>query len=154
MAELKQKYRALKPIMDERVARVWAGTEARSLGKGGITAVCEATGMSRTRVRRGIQEAKGKLIPPKRRVRRPGAGRPRIAEDDPELLTRLEQLVEPLCRGDPESPLRWTTKSLRKLADVLCEEGHVVSYRTVGRLLKKLNYRLQANKKIYVQVQQ
>ena len=80
IAELTRKYRALKPIMDERVARVWAGTEARSLARGGIALVCEATGMSRTRVRRGVREAKGKVAPPKERVRRPGAGRPRRTE--------------------------------------------------------------------------
>jgi transposase len=147
VAELRRKYRALEAIMDERVARVWTGTEARALRKGGIALVCEATGMSRTRVRRGLREASGKVKPPQERVRRPGAGRPRIVEEEPGLLTRLEELVEPVCRGDPESPLRWTTKSLRNLADTLRGEGYSVSYRTVGRLLKKLNYRLQANKK-------
>ena len=96
IAELKCKYKALEPIMDERVARVWAGTEARALGRGGIALVCKATGMSRTRVRRGVREAKGKVAPPKERIRRPGAVRLRLAEDDPELLKRLEELVKPL----------------------------------------------------------
>jgi len=145
-----RKYRALRPWMDERLRRQWAAAEARELGRGGITAVARATGMSRTTITAGMRELKS---PAKRReqealrVRRPGGGRRPLAETDPELLVALEMLVEPVTRGDPESPLRWTCKSTAKLAAELTRQSHPVSDRTVSTLLKQAGYSLQANRK-------
>lgn len=147
---IRRKFRALRPGMDERVRRQWAAAEARELGRGGVTAVARATGMSRTTITAGKRELE---LPTKQReqnalrVRRPGGGRRPLAETDPELLAALEALVEPVTRGDPESPLRWTCKSTSKLAAELTRQKHPVSDRTVATLLKQAGYSLQANRK-------
>jgi len=114
---IRRKYRALQPELDERRRRQWAAAEARDLGWGGVTVVAEATGLSRTTIGAGMKEL---TLPAKRRaaeamrVRRPGGGRRPLSETDPELLAALEALIEPVTRGDPESPLRWTCKSIRR----------------------------------------
>ena len=150
MQSIRRKFRALRPGMDERLRRQWAAAEARELGRGGITAVASAIGMSRTTITAGCRELK---LPVKHReqealrVRRPGGGRRSLAETDPELLTALEALVEPVTRGDPESPLRWTCKSTAKLAAELTRQQHPVSDRTVATLLIQAGYSLQANRK-------
>lgn len=147
---IRRKFRALRPGMDERLRRQWAAAEARELGWGGVTAVARATGMSRTTVTAGMHELE---LPAKQReqealrVRRPGGGRRPLAETDPKLLAALEALVEPVTRGDPESPLRWTCKSTAKLAAELTRQKHPVSDRTVATLLKQAGYSLQANRK-------
>lgn len=147
---IRRKFRALRPGMDERLRRRWAAAEARELGRGGVTAVARATGLSRTTITAGCRELK---LPVKQReqeaarVRRPGGGRRRLTETDPELLTALEALVEPVTRGDPESPLRWTCKSTAKLAVELTRQQHPVSDRTVAALLIRAGYSLQANRK-------
>jgi hypothetical protein len=147
---IRRKFRALRPGMDERLRRQWAAAEARELGRGGITTVSRATGMSRTTITAGGHELK---LPLKQReqdaarVRRPGGGRRPLAETDPGLQTALEALVEPATRGDPESPLRWTCKSTAKLAAELTRQQHPVSDRTVATLLIKAGYSLQANRK-------
>jgi hypothetical protein len=147
---IRRKFRALRPGMDERLRRQWAAAEARELGRGGITAVARATGMSRTTITVGCRELN---LPVKQRrgeslrVRRPGGGRHPLAETDPDLLTALEALVEPVTRGDPESPLRWTCKSTAKLAAELTKQQHPVSDRTVAALLIQSGYSLQANRK-------
>jgi hypothetical protein len=147
---VRRKFRALRPGMDERLRRQWAAAEARELGRGGITAVAYATGMSRTTITVGCREL---AMPVKqrrqeaRRVRRPGAGRRSLAETDPGLLAALEAMVEPVTRGDPESPLRWTCKSTAKLAAELTQQKHPVSDRTVATLLIQAGYSLQANRK-------
>lgn len=147
---IRRKYRALLPEMDERMRRQWAAAEARELGRGGITTVAQATGLSRTTVTVGLCELK---LPRKRRiqhagrVRRPGGGRRALTETDPELATALEALIEPGTRGDPESPLRWTCKSTAKLAEELTRQQHPVTDRTVATLLKRAGYSLQANRK-------
>src|SRR4030042_1709136 len=122
IARIGQKYQALRPEMDERMRRQWAATEARDLGWGGMTAVAQATGLSRVTITSGmrelelpIEEREGEAT----RIRRPGAGPHRLAERDPELLAALEALIEPATRGDPQSPLRWTCKSTRHLAEEL-----------------------------------
>lgn len=136
--------------MDERLRRQWAAAEARELGRGGVTAVARATGLSRTTITAGCREL---ALPAKQReqdamrVRRPGGGRRRLAETDPDLLAALETLVEPVTRGDPESPLRWTCKSTAKLAAELTRQRHPVSDRTVAALLIQAGYSLQANRK-------
>jgi hypothetical protein len=150
IARIRRKYRALKPELDERRRRQWAAAESRDLGRGGITAVAQATGLSRTTIYVGTGELDQ---PAKRRaseamrVRRAGGGRRPLAETDPDLLAVLETLIEPTTRGDPESPLRWTCKSIRRLADELTRENHPVGAITVAKLLRQAGYSLQANRK-------
>lgn len=147
---IRRKYRVLRPEMDERMRRQWAAAEARELGWGGVTAVSIATGLSRTTITAGLAELD---LPPERRaseaqrVRRPGGGRKPLAQTDPGLLTALEALIEPVTRGDPQSPLRWTLKSTRTLAAELTRQRHPVSPRTVAALLHQAGYSLQANRK-------
>jgi transposase len=141
------RFRALAPELDERRRRLWAAAEARACGRGGIAAVARATGISEATIRSGLRDlAAGERLEPGR-VRRPGGGRKRLADKDPALLVELERLVDADSRGDPQSPLRWTAKSVRRLADALRELGHEVSFRTVARLLRELGYSLQANAK-------
>ena len=146
------KFASLKPLLDERARRLWAAVEARALGRGGITRVAEATGLSRVTIRAGLQElalpatATGPQTPPER-LRRPGGGRKPLVTRDPDLLHALETLVDPVTRGDPMSPLRWTCKSAAKLAAELQAQGHAVSERTVNRLLHASGYSLQSNRK-------
>lgn len=145
---LTMKYQHLNPVMDERVRRLWAGAEALAYGPGGLSAVAAATGLSRTTIREGIRELQaGVSQETVVHVRRPGGGRKSLEHQDPELKEALERLVEPVTRGDPESPLRWTAKSTRKLAEELTAAGHPVSPQKVGRLLKEVGYSLQSNQK-------
>ncbi|NJP30276.1 ISAzo13 family transposase [Microbispora sp. SCL1-1] len=146
--QLARKFEALRPHLNERQHRLVLATEARLLGHGGVRAVAQAAGVSETTVRNGIFELEeGRKPLPAGRVRRPGGGRKRVEDDDPAVLTALLGLVEPDERGDPQSPLRWTTKSLRHLAAELTRQGHGVSAPTVGRLLKTAGFSLQANVK-------
>lgn len=146
--EVRAKFVRLEPVMDERMRRLWAGAEAEGIGRGGIALVERATGMSRTTIRAGRDELRRGVDPSDVvRVRRAGAGRPSLVEVNPGLPKALESLVDPLTRGDPESPLRWTCKSTRKLAEELCEQGHQVSPKKVGQLLSNLGYSLQATRK-------
>jgi hypothetical protein len=152
-ARIQEKFEALAPVMDERMTRLWVAAEARALGPGGPAMVVRATGVGRNRIRAGMQELEDLATgppaerPAQQRIRRPGGGRKRLTETDPTLLEDLESLVEPLARGDPESALRWTCKSTRKLAAELVHKGHQVSATKVGYLLWDLGYRLHANAK-------
>jgi hypothetical protein len=145
------RYTALASLMDERMRRQWAAAEARSYGWGGIRAVSRATGLSPNTIAKGLAELKAHEANPAvarpSRLRKPGAGRKRATDSDPELATALERLVDPVTRGDPQSPLRWTCKSTAQLARELTRQGHPVSPRTVGRLLKASGYSLQGNRK-------
>jgi len=142
-----ERYRALAGELDERRRRLWAGAEARSHGRGGVSAVARATGMSATTIYKGLRElASGETLE-RGRVRRPGGGRKPLSETDPGLLGDLERLVAEDDRGDPQSPLRWTAKSVRNLAEALRELGHGVHFTTVAKLLRGLGYSLQANAK-------
>ena len=144
---MRLKYVALEPELTERSRRLWAATEARALGHGGIALVERATGVSRSTISRGLRELElGEVLGPER-TRRRGGGRKRATEKDPTLLPDLESLVEPTASGDPDSPLRWTSKSVRKLADELTTMGHEVSHKLVADLLHELRYSLQANRK-------
>ena len=148
---IQQKYEALKLYMDERMRRVWAAAEAKALGRGGISTVSLATGLTRKTIRTGLCEHKEQLVSstePGQRLRRRGGGRKRLADQDLRLLADLESLVDPQTRGDPQSPLRWTCKSTSKLAVELQSMGHTVGERTVARLLQGLDYSLQANRKL------
>ncbi|MCH7666600.1 MAG: ISAzo13 family transposase [Acidobacteria bacterium] len=144
---LHAKYRALVPELTERSRRLWAATEALALGHGGIAMVERATGISRSTISRGIRqvEACESLAPG--RVRRPGGGRKRAAAKDTTLVADLEALVEPTTAGAPDSPLRWTVKSVRRLAQELRTMGHPASHRLVADLLGESGYSLQANRK-------
>src|SRR5262245_31098873 len=114
---LRQKFAALTPFMNEQMRRLWAAAEATALGRGGIAAVAEATGRSRVTIAVGMaaqrRQATGEAAPPARGIRRPGGGRKGVRHTDRTLLRALESLVEPVTRGDPQSPLRWTCKSTR-----------------------------------------
>jgi Rhodopirellula transposase DDE domain len=142
-----ERYRLMRGLLNERSRRRWAAAEARSAGPGGIAAVVRATDVSESTVRRGLLELERGEELEVGRIRRPGAGRPGILEREPGLSDALERLVDPVTRGDPESPLRWTSKSGAKLAEALREMGHDVVDRTVLRLLKAKGYSLQANEK-------
>ena len=144
---IQEKYVALAPFLDERSRRIWAATEAKALGYGGATLVWRATGIACSTIQRGLGELEASKVLPAGRIRKPGGGRWRFIEHDPTFPERLEKLVEPLTRGDPESPLRWTCKSTRKLTDELKRQGTVVGLLTVTRQLHRLGYSLQGNRK-------
>ena len=145
---IRGKFRVLGPELDERARRRWAATEALSLGHGGASAVAAATGLSRNTIRSGVRELQSHVVEAgPRRIRRPGGGRKRLTERQPELQEALEALVEPATRGDPRSPLRWTCKSTRKLAAELSRPDRPISHMTVARLLRQAGYSLQANRK-------
>jgi len=145
-AVLVQKYAAVSPALDERGRRLWAAAESTVIGYGGDSVVSAATGLARQTIRKGKREiAAGVAVTG--RLRRPGAGRRNLEHGQPGLEKALEQLVAPVTRGDPESPLRWTCKSRAKLASALVQDGWQVSSTSVGRLLNKLGYRLQSVRK-------
>jgi len=152
-ATVRQKFEALTPIMDELMRRRWAATEAVALGWGGITTVAMATGLSPSTIKAGISELHASADPfdhdrdPKR-VRQVGGGRKRLAQSNRQLIEDLRALVEPTTRGHPESPLLWTCKSTRNLADELVSQGHKISHVTVASLLHAMDYSLQSNRKI------
>jgi transposase len=146
---IRRRHEILQPLLDERSRRLVLAAEAAALGRGGITAVARATGASRPMIARGISEIESTEEPlPKGRIRRSGAGRKRTAEQDPSLLNDLEGLIDPMSRGEPDSALRWTIKSVRRLSDELVKMGHRTSHRMVAELLHELGYSLQANRKV------
>jgi hypothetical protein len=149
---VRTKYQQLQPLMTERLRRQWAACEAESLGRGGMSLVAEATGLSRATIWAGKRELRRRAVRPQddltpERVRGPGGGRHLVEQDDLTLLTALHALVESSTRGDPQSPLCWTSKSTRRLAEELRGRGHTVSHQTVAALLSDLGYSLQANSK-------
>jgi hypothetical protein len=151
-SDIQRRFRTLSPFLDERMRRMVAAAESDAIGYGGVSAVARATGVSRRAITEGLRElTQGKRtrqgMAVRGRVRREGAGRKRVMDRDPSLLADLDRLVDPVTRGDPESPLRWTCKSVRRLAEELQQEGHAVSYQTVAELLHALDYSLQANQK-------
>ncbi len=143
---LQEKVAGLWPHLDERARRLLAASEARALGHGGISLVSRACGLSRVTITKGLRELDEAPLPAGR-VRRAGGGRPLIEVGDPDLPECLEALVEPVSRGDPESPLRWTNKSTRTLAAELTATGHPISHETVAQLLRNAGYSLQATRK-------
>lgn len=149
--KIRGKYAAMRGVMDERVRRQWAASEALALGWGGVSAVAAATGMSRNTIDVGVRELRARAGKPKSpvgvRIRREGGGRKRATEVDEGLQEALEALLEPVTRGHPESPLRWTCKSTQKLAEELRRQHHPVGARTVAGLLREAGYSLQANRK-------
>jgi len=151
LRQIKSRYRALEALMDERMRRQWAATEAQTYGRGGVSAVSSATGMSRNTIRKGLLELaarkKHPRTPVSTRIRTKGGGRKRLTETDPGLAQALDRLIEPSTRGDPTSPLRWTCKSTMNLAQALTRQGHPVGAWTVGAMLKQAGYSLQGNRK-------
>jgi hypothetical protein len=151
IARIRRKFAVLGPVMDERMRRQWAAAEAEQLGWGGVSAVAQATGLSRTTITAGRRELRHRAehpdAPVSPRIRRPGGGGKWLTETDPGLLPALEALVDPVTRGDPDSPLRWTCKSTRRLAEELTRQGHPLCPRSVAALLTDAGYSLQANRK-------
>jgi hypothetical protein len=150
VASLREKYNLLSATLTERGRRLWAAAEALALPRGGISLVAAATALSRTTITVGMRELRSGS--PERpmgpcRSRQPGGGRRMLEVDDPTLIRDLEQLIDPATRGDPMSPLRWTCKSTRQLAQALQRQGHTLSHPTVATLLRHLGYNLQANRK-------
>lgn len=146
--QIAQKYETIAPLLDERQRRCWLGVEARAIGRGGVSLVAGATGASRSTVGAAVKEvSEPESATPEGRVRRVGAGRPPATAVDPALVAALEALVDPATRGDPLSPLRWTSKSTRTLAAELSGQGHRVGARTVAKLLHGAGYSLQAARK-------
>jgi hypothetical protein len=150
--DVRLRFRSLSAFLDERMRRLVAAAESAAIGYGGVSLVARATGVSRRAITAGMkelsqQEVSPEPLPAQSRIRRKGAGRKRTVEKDPSLREDLDRLVDPVTRGDPESPLRWTCKSVRKLAEELRREGHAVSYQTVAELLHEMDYSLQANQK-------
>ena len=152
-AMIAEKYQALRPVLNEKARRLWAATEALALGHGGLSAVARATGLSHPTIRAGIREICGDAVVPQQaagaRVCRPGGGRKRAGAQDATLLSDLEALVESTTRGDPQSPLRWTCKSVRRLAAELQAKGHKVSQQWVSKLLHQADYSLQGARKTH-----
>ncbi|HSW02204.1 MAG TPA: ISAzo13 family transposase [Sedimentisphaerales bacterium] len=144
---VKAKFESLVCALDERGGRLWAATEAKAIGHGGIALVPRATGVSYSTITRGLKELEPGLLPEPGRVRRPGGGRKKTLAKDATLLADLDGLVEPSVSGDPQSPLRWTSKSVRTLARELRALGHNVSHQLVLELLYAAGYSLQANRK-------
>lgn len=149
--QIKARYKSLMPLMDERMRRQWAASEAQTYGWGGVSAVSDATGMSRNTIRKGLGELEARKGKRKAavdlRLRKPGGGRKRLTDKDPGLRAALELLVEPMSRGDPMSALRWTCKSTARLAQELTRQAHPVAAWTVGALLRADGYSLQGNRK-------
>lgn len=147
---IKQKYDVMQDELDERSCRIWAATEANALGYGGVATVARATRLARSTIWRGqkeIQQIELARTKGHRRIRGIGAGRKSLIEYDPEFFPALEALVDPVTRGDPMSPLRWTCKSIRKLSDELTSQGHPISHTKVGQILENLGYSLCRTRK-------
>jgi Rhodopirellula transposase DDE domain len=146
---IRLKFHVMAPVLDERSRRLWAAAEALELTWGGVTHVAAATGLSRNTIASGMRELQRQLggAIPSKRIRREGGGRKCLEETDPGLWDALDVLIDPVTRGDPESPLRWTCKSTRRLAEELCRRGHPIAARTVAALLIDMGYSLQANRK-------
>lgn len=142
-----EKYQMLAPVLNERTLRLFAAAEALSLGRGGVSRVSRTLEISRDRISRGIKELESETNLHPDRIRRKGGGRKKLLASDQTLKEDIEALIFPYTRGDPQSPLRWTCKSTRKLAEALHQKGHSVSHSTVAMLLDEMGYSLQANRK-------
>ena len=147
LASVGRRYAALDGVLDERSRRLVAAAECKAWGTGGISAISQATGVSRQVIRQGLRELDQPPTRPEGRIRRPGGGRKKARQKDPTLVADLQQLLESTTRGHPETCLRWTCKSVRKLAEELQGMGHQVSYPVVAELLHELDYSLQVNRK-------
>src|SRR5215207_1084592 len=147
--EVRARFQMLSPFLNERTRRLAAAAEAAASGRGGISRVSRATGVSRRAIRSGLAQLRSPGTSDGDRIRRAGGGRHKAVATDTTLKGDLERLIDPVTRGDPESPLRWTCKSVRKLAEELQGMGHATSRRMVAQLLHELGYSLQANRKTF-----
>ena len=147
IAAIKARFEALAPVLDERGRRLFAASEARAAGHGGVVAVSRATGIARSTIDRGLADLRSGAVMSSPRVRRPGGGGKPAIKTQPGLLAAVNALVEPSIRGDPEAALRWVSKSQRRLSAALAERGFTAGQKLVGRLLKRLGFSLQANAK-------
>jgi DNA-binding phage protein len=145
--QLQEKYQSLKEHLDERARRIWAATEARVIGRGGVSRVSRATGLARTVIYAGLRELDDPETVPLDRIRKAGGGRKQTGYHSPGCYHKVEGLVEPVIRGDPQSALRWTCKSVRKLSEELKREGISAGYQTVAKALHELGYTLQSTRK-------
>jgi transposase len=148
-SEIGTRFQMLSPFLNERTRRLAAAVEAATIGRGGISRVSRATGVSRRAIRSGLAQLRSPVTSDGDRIRRTGGGRRKTVATDTTLKSDLERLIDPVTRGDPESPLRWTCKSVRKLAEELQGMGHATSRRMVAELLHELGYSLQANRKTF-----
>jgi transposase len=144
---IKAKYDRLQLVLNERSLRIWCATEAHAIGYGGVTAVHRATRVSRITITNGLKELRQDTSLDSSRIRKPGGGRKKLTDTREGLLESLDKLIEPATRGDPENPLRWSSKSTTKLAEELTKEGYNISQKSVYNLLKDQNYSLKSNKK-------
>src|SRR3989339_900715 len=142
------RFQAIKPTLNEKALRIWAASEAKAYGWGGIALVSKITKMSNRTIHKGLKELEDPSLISSERIRRKGAGRKKITQTAKGIKEAIEGIVNPACRGDPESPLKWSSKSTRKIEEELKTQGYVVSQRTVYSLLRDLDYSLQANKKV------
>ncbi|GAB6909636.1 ISAzo13 family transposase [Desulfosarcina cetonica] len=153
MPTIEKKFQALSSRLDEAALRAWAAAEARSLGRGGVSLVAKATGLSRTTIYAGLAELQATTVPPgktrgeRKRIRATGGGRKKLVDKDAALMEALDTLVNPVTRGDPMSPLRWTCKSTHRLAEELNRKGHRIGQRTVCNLLRQAGFSLQSTRK-------
>lgn len=147
ITQVKQRFVIVCPYLTERAKRVWVASEALTIGRGGNAIVSEATGLSRVTINKGKEEVQAETTLNSNRIRHQGGGRKRLADTHPQLLQELDRLIDPSTRGDPESPLRWTCKSTRKLVQALQDKGHQISQKTVYSLLQEMDYSLQSNRK-------
>jgi Rhodopirellula transposase DDE domain len=148
---LREKFAAIKPLLNERSIRIWCATEAKAIGRGGKAMIHKATGVSWPTITKGLNELK---MPQENlamfsRIRKKGGGRKKITDKDKTLLNDLDQLIDPNTRGDPETSLRWSSKSTLKLADELRKTGHKITQRSVHRLLTLQKYSMKSNRKTY-----
>lgn len=147
LAELREKFHSVWPLLDERTRRIMAASEAMALGYGGVSLVRRACGLSRKAIAKGIHEIEEGSAPSEGRIRRQGAGRKPITASDPRLVETLEEMIDQQTRGDPESPLKWICKSTRTIAKELSRQKHPVSHAKVAQILHDLDYSLQSNRK-------
>lgn len=146
--QVKQRHQVMCAHLSEREKRIWAASEAITIGRGGDTIVSEATGISRVTISKGKKEVKGEVVISSGRIREAGGGRKRLIKKHPNIVKDLDTMIDPLTRGDPESPLRWTCKSTYKLAEALQAKGHRISQKAVYSLLQEMGYSMQSNRKI------
>lgn len=142
------RFKAIRGSLNEKSLRLWAAAEAKAYGRGGIALVVKITKMSNRTVHTGLKELKNSDINDNSRIRKKGGGRKAITQTAPGICAAIEEIVNPACRGDPESPLKWSSKSTRKIEEELTKQGYKLSQRTVYSLLRNMDYSLQANKKI------
>lgn len=148
LESVRRKYNAIAFCLNERGRRLWAALESESYGYGGIALISEATGLSNKTIHRGLKELQSTEPAMPERIRKKGGGRKKLVDKNEHILTVLDGLVDPTSRGDPESPLKWTSKSVRKITQELCQQGFQISFRSTASLLQELDYSLQSNKKL------